>query len=417
MKQYLLISVLGLLFNCYSTEIITGSSQDTSVSTENCLGYPVAYVSGDREAIPGQRVYLWLTLHPLVCKEEITGFEWSQIAGPAVHLTNTGSDNTSFIAPPEYEEIFLRVTIKGRKDDYTDNIKIKVVDREEKRVPFASADGDIVLPADYPYKTTAYYSLGTNRANMSYLWTTLPEPNPVLSISARESAEPLITLLRSDIAPQIVLLETIEDGLRSTRDIKIVYPNNNSSSIVLPPRFEPVSSDIRADPGSTVELKVKDLNRYSNVSLFWFQLAGEKVNYTENGLSISFSAPSFPDDIVFVSHVRIDGLFSPPVFHRIKVGNQNGLIDPVANAGPDQKVRTLSEVSLNGSKSMVSYPRKISYRWRQVYGSNINIRNSDTAFPSFTAPRIIGKLIIMLIVNDGYTDSRPDTVVIDVTNE
>lgn len=417
MKRSLLIFVLGPLFCCYSTEIITGSPQDTSVSMENCLRYPVAYVSGDREAIPGQRVYLWLRLHPLVCKEEVTGFEWSQISGPTVHLTNTGSDNTSFIAPPEYEEILLRVTIKGKGNDYADNIKITVVDKEERRVPFASADGDIVLPQDYPYKTTAYYSLGTNRANMSYLWTTLPEPNPFLSISARESAEPLITLLSSDIAPQIVLLETIEEGLRSTRDIKIVHPNNNSSSIILPPRFEPVSSDIKADPGSIVELKVKDLNRYSNASVFWFQLAGEKVNYTEKGLSISFSTPSFPDEIFFASHVRIDGLFSPPVFHKIKVGNQNGFIDPIADAGPDQRVRTLSEVSLNGSKSMVSYPRKISYRWRQVYGSSIDIRNPYTPFPSFTAPRVAGKLIIMLIVNDGYTDSRPDTVVIDVTNK
>ncbi len=416
MRNILKIFFLSIIAGCYSTEVITVSSPDISNEGEECLNYPVAYISGDKEVIPGESVQLWLSLHPMVCKDNIVSFEWSQLSGPSIRLTNNGSDNTSFIATPEYGDIVLKVTIKGKSNSYTDTVKIKVVDKVQNIAPFADADGDLRMPVGYSYRATANYSIGTNRANMKYLWITVPEPDPLVDISSSESDETYISVLDTVSVPHIVLLEAIENELRSTRDIKLIYSNDQTGSLILPPRFEAEIPEQKATPGSPVELRIKNIDKYKNREIFWFQLSGERVKYNSNDKSLSFTAPNFASDLVFSAHVKIDGLFSPPVFFKVSVENSDGVFNPVADAGPDQKVKILSEVKLNGSKSYVSYPRKIYYKWKQVYGNTVNIKDSDTAFPTFTAPRMIGKIVIMLTVSDGYMDSRADSVVIDVSN-
>ncbi len=416
-KTHLFYLILFVwIYGCYSTEIISSSGIDSGIDLKDCIRYPVAYIPSDREVIPGQRVNLRVLVHPLVCTDEIAGVEWSQISGPTIYLTNNSSENTSFIVPPEYEDILLRVKIKGRENDYEDTLLLKVVDKCEGVAPFADADGDIKIPAGYSHKVLGNYSQGRNRSNLKYLWLTLPESNPLLIVDDNEKMEATITLKEESAVPQILLLEVIENGLRSTRNIKLIYTNTESQSVIISPRFHAVQSEIFANVNSEVELTIKDIENYDPDDIFWYQLGGDYVEITKKGKSAIIYTSEYVDELVFAAFVRIDKLFSPPVFFKIISGKNLGMDPPVANAGSDQKVKALSEVRLNGSKSTVSYPRKIMYRWKQVYGPSVQLKNDDTAFPSFTAPRILGKLIFLLTVSDGYVTSRPDTVVIEVSN-
>ncbi len=409
---FLLLYICG----CYSTEIISSESIDSGQQIQDCLRYPVVLMPSDREVIPGETVYLRLLVHPLVCPDEITGFEWSQISGPAVYLTNNGSDNTSFIAPPEYEDIILRVRIKGRDQNYEDSVLLRVVDRVEKIAPYADAEGDIKIPVNYAHNVSANYSQGTDRTNMKYLWITLPESNPLLTTGDCEKIETTVTLNQESVVPQILLLEVMENGLRSSRNIKLIYSNTETKSVITAPRFWPVQSVIYATANSKVELEIKNIENYNASEILWYQLSGNSAELRKTERGATVYTPQYVDDLVFAAFVRVDGLFSPPVLFRIISGRSTGMEPPVANAGSDQKVKTLSEVRLNGSKSTVSYPRKITYKWKQVYGNSVTLRDSDTAFPTFTAPRLLGKLIFLLTVSDGYVTSRPDTVIIDVSN-
>ncbi|MFC1751084.1 PKD domain-containing protein [Pseudomonadota bacterium] len=90
---------------------------------------------------------------------------------------------------------------------------------------------------------------------------------------------------------------------------------------------------------------------------------------------------------------------------------------PIANAGIDQSVITGNAVFLDGSGSSDVDGDSISYAWTldsAPSGSASSLISSATQTPSIT-PDLDGTYIISLVVNDGVTDSVPDTVNIVAT--
>ena len=102
---------------------------------------------------------------------------------------------------------------------------------------------------------------------------------------------------------------------------------------------------------------------------------------------------------------------------RNNVSTPNGA--PTANAGPDLgSIRTGTIVTLNGSTSSDPNGDPLTYRWTFVSistGSAAAIANPTSVSPTFTVDRV-GDYIAQLTVNDGQTDSAPDTVLITTNN-
>ncbi|HEB81650.1 MAG TPA: hypothetical protein ENJ11_02180 [Gammaproteobacteria bacterium] len=87
---------------------------------------------------------------------------------------------------------------------------------------------------------------------------------------------------------------------------------------------------------------------------------------------------------------------------------------PVADAGPDQYVITGSVVTLDGSGSSDANGNTLTYRWSFVSkpaGSNAALSSSSSVQPNFTVD-MTGAYIVSLVVNNGTTNSRADTVTI-----
>jgi hypothetical protein len=90
---------------------------------------------------------------------------------------------------------------------------------------------------------------------------------------------------------------------------------------------------------------------------------------------------------------------------------------PVANAGEDwPRVAVDTPVDLDGYGSSDADGHALSYGWAilsQPPGSAATLYDADTPAPYFV-PGVGGTYVLQLIVNDGYADSLPDTVVVPV---
>ncbi|MCP5396387.1 MAG: autotransporter domain-containing protein [Sphingomonadaceae bacterium] len=176
--------------------------------------------------------------------------------------------------------------------------------------------------------------------------------------------------------------------------------------------------------GSTVVLSADNSLDPDNdpLTYSWVQLSGPAVTL-DNPASRnpSFTAPAStasPQQLVFQVTVS-DGF--PAGDGAVLTDTVIITIDPnappVANAGPDQgPINTGSTVTLDGSASSDPDNDTLTYSWTQIGGPAVSLTGASTANPSFTAPNVQGtqNLVFQLVVNDGTTDSAPDTVTIAV---
>jgi hypothetical protein len=89
---------------------------------------------------------------------------------------------------------------------------------------------------------------------------------------------------------------------------------------------------------------------------------------------------------------------------------------PVADAGKDQSVEEGELVTLDGTKSKDHEGELLTYLWTAPEG--IILSANDEAQPTFIAPfaNEDTPLLFSLVVNDGYQDSEPDYVTINIIN-
>jgi hypothetical protein len=91
---------------------------------------------------------------------------------------------------------------------------------------------------------------------------------------------------------------------------------------------------------------------------------------------------------------------------------------PVANAGPNQKVHSSDQVTLDGSKSYDPNGHSLTFSWLQLAGGPVVTLSSDNkAKPTFTAPLVkdTTNLTFQLLVNNGNAESNPSFVSVTIT--
>jgi RHS repeat-associated protein len=96
----------------------------------------------------------------------------------------------------------------------------------------------------------------------------------------------------------------------------------------------------------------------------------------------------------------------------------NSAIAPIANPGPALTVAVGGFASLDGANSSDPDGHVLSYRWTLLSapaGSTASLSLSTSPNPYFTAD-VSGKYAVQLIVNDGFMDSAPATVLISTDN-
>ncbi|WP_372870589.1 PKD domain-containing protein [Shewanella sp.] len=127
-----------------------------------------------------------------------------------------------------------------------------------------------------------------------------------------------------------------------------------------------------------------------------------------------FFTPDIPGSYVAQLIVNDGARDSLPVTVLLTDSN----LPPVAHAGSDIKGGPGQTVLLDGSASTDGNGDPLSYRWSlvsQPAGSQAVLTDTSSAQPALTLDAQ-GHYVVQLIVNDGYTDSAPDTLVITDIN-
>jgi parallel beta-helix repeat protein len=104
---------------------------------------------------------------------------------------------------------------------------------------------------------------------------------------------------------------------------------------------------------------------------------------------------------------------------RVDIGADEypGNVGPVANAGPDQLISDIpSLITLDGSGSSDLENDDLTYHWQQLEGPGVDLNDLNVVNPTFV-PLEFGIYVFQLVVNDGWTDSLPDTVGVVIGNK
>ncbi|MHC4437234.1 MAG: PKD domain-containing protein, partial [Planctomycetota bacterium] len=147
----------------------------------------------------------------------------------------------------------------------------------------------------------------------------------------------------------------------------------------------------------------------------WDQLVGPAVELTNpTGMHPTFM-PEVEGEYWFELVVIGEDDFSEPDEVLILVGNQL----PVIDVGPNQISPVSGRVTLDGTGSYdPDIIDKLSYKWTQLEGPEVTLRNADTATPYFLCPEE-GTYVFELVVTDGLVDSEPRLIevkTVTVTN-
>jgi hypothetical protein len=152
----------------------------------------------------------------------------------------------------------------------------------------------------------------------------------------------------------------------------------------------------------------------SIVSHAWTQIAGTPVLLTgADAANPTFTAPSASGPLAFRLTVTDDR-------GAVRSDTVSVAVDllPIANAGPDQKVKPRAVVTLDGSASRDPDGPYVFSWWVQTSGIPVTlVGGSEPLKATFTAPNVIGDLEFVLAVADVQGISASDAVRVTVSRK
>ena len=352
---------------------------------------------------------------------ENLSYQWKQVAGPSVFLSNPQTAKPTFFAPnvgPSGEALTFELTVidvGDLKDSNTTTVNV-IGDND---APIADAGPNQTV--DEGKKVTLDGSNSTDPEGkiLSYQWSQVA--GLPVTLSSTQVVKPTFTA--PDVGPGgaslTFRLRVTDDG-----DLK------DSDTTIVNVRFVNEPPKANAGPNQTVlENSKVTLNGSNsidpegeNLSYQWEQVAGPLVTLSHTQVvKPTFTAPDVgPGGVSLTFRLTVtdkEGLKDTDT----TVVNVTGDNDPpMADAGPDQTVNEENMVMLNGSNSTDPEKDRLFCRWKQVAGPSVTLSDPTADQPKFNAPNVApsgAALMFELTVSDSLGLKDTDDITVNVMGD
>ena len=329
-------------------------------------------------------------------EEKPLSYTWAQKEGPSVALQGSDTATPNFTPAEAGRYVFSLVVSDGDKESPPDEVVIVV---QPNRPPVADAGADQVIQVGENGVLDGRGSQDAEGVELIYRWIA---PTGI-SLSSTTAVQLPFT---ADVAGVYQIILVVNDGYQNS------VPDTVSIRVNTPPVAD-AGVDQEVTTGAVVQLNgsgSRDADG-DGVSYRWTAPAGIVLS---DG---TLARPTFEAKAAGMfrfSLVVDDGYVeSAPDEVEIAVAQVNRV--PVAYAGADQSVEVGARVQLDGSGGRDPDGHELSFVWKEDTGNPATGLLSDATSdrPTFT-PTAAGAYRFSLTVNDGQTDSAPDTVEIVV---
>ena len=346
-------------------------------------------------------------------------YAWTQLAGPAVALSDASAATPAFTAPSVDADtllVFQLVVNDGALDSSADGTAVIVRRLPANRPPEADAGPDRTVEEGLPVALDGTGSSDPDGDAISFSWTQTAGPAVMLS----DPAAPVPTFTAPQVEADTVLVFqlAVNDGESAS------HPDVVSVTVLDVPSNSAPLADAGPDQtvvqGSQVALNGSGSSDVEGDPLAyrWTQLSGPEAALSgPDFANPTFTAPHVDADtaVTFQLVVNDGVLDSAPDTVSILVveaprppSNRR----PIADAGPDQIIGPGAPATLDGTGSSDPDGGNLGFAWTQVDGPPVLLSDPGAARPTFTAPVISVNTLLtfQLIVSDGDLESDPDGV-------
>ena len=340
----------------------------------------------------------------------IASYAWVETSSVGITLTNANTATPNFTAPTAAsttQVITLRLTVTDNDNNTaSDDVTITV-----GAFPIANAGPDQSVSGG---TTVTLSGSGTDADGTIASYTWIETSSVGITLTNANTATPSFTApATSNTAQTITLRLTItdNDGNTATDDVTISVAVNVAPTANAGP-------DQSVGGGTTVTLSGSGTDADGTIASYaWVETSSVGITLTgANTATPSFTAPTAQNAAQTIT-LRLTvtdnlGITATDALAINIVAN----VTPTANAGLDQTVASLAEVSLDGSGSSDPDGDILSYTWLQLSGTEVTLAGDHTATPSFTAPNLNTheNLTFQLTVTDPLGLSASDNVTISV---
>lgn len=332
-------------------------------------------------------------------------YAWTQTSGPEVSLSDPSAPQPTFTAPNQSATLeFSLVVYDG--DLYSDADTVTVTVENELPTANAGPDDDACPTSLVTLDGTGSDDPDNLPSALTYSWTQT-SGTPV-TLSDPSAAQP--TFDAPMTLGDLVFSLEVGDGEATDSDAVTI------SVVNTPPVADAGPDDTVGICASAVQLNGGGSNDPDDcisgaLTYSWSQTSGTPVDLSSTTVcDPTFDAPCNTDTLVFELEVS-DGVTSTTDSVTITVFNQK----PVADAGADQTICPLGDVTLNGTGSQdADGPEALTYAWTQTSGTPVDLSDPTASQPTFTAPANSDVLTFSLVVYDGDLYSDPDSVIVTV---